>query len=425
MSIFYDFIFIIVALIHLPLYLFRGKFRRGFSRRLGFLPKGLDLDRPIWVHAVSVGEAITLKPLVESLRINYPQKRLVISTVTSTGNKIARQMARDTDLVTYLPFDISFIIRSVINRINPSLFIIAETELWPNLISSLYKNNIPVIVVNGRISDGSFRGYSKIRFLLKPMLDKVALFCVQTERDSQRLISLGAPQGKIRICGNMKFDASVNTNVSTVDLEEYRKLLGLNPAERLLVCGSTHPGEEEIVLNAYQDLQKEFPSLKLLIAPRHPERAKDIEKLILARGFNAVSISNPKLITYNSQTTTVFILDTIGQLIYFYALADIVFVGGSLIKKGGHNILEPASLGKPIIFGPNMFNFRDITDLFLADNAAIMLSDESQLKLKIKELLQNPQQAAELGRRAKALIADDIGATARVMDLIRRGYALS
>ncbi|MCX5714848.1 MAG: hypothetical protein NT033_08655 [Candidatus Omnitrophica bacterium] len=206
MFIIYDLVFLVISVFYLPVYLFRRKFHRSFFSRLGILPRHLDLGRPIWIHAVSVGEAIMVRPLLDKLRREFPDKRFVISTVTTTGNAIARGTAGEKDLVTYLPLDFSFIVDKVIDKINPSLFIIAETELWPNLISQLHKRNVPVVIVNGRISDASFRGYCAIRFLLGTFLNKVAGFLVQSESDQTRLLALGVKEDKVRVTGNMKFD---------------------------------------------------------------------------------------------------------------------------------------------------------------------------------------------------------------------------
>jgi 3-deoxy-D-manno-octulosonic-acid transferase len=418
MFIIYDLIALIFTLIFFPVYLFKGKFHRGFLARLGLLPKDLNLARPIWIHAVSLGEAISIRLLVEDLRRIYPAKKFVISTVTTTGNKIAKGLVKAGDLATYLPLDFSFIVASVIKRINPGIFIIAETEIWPNLISRLYKNNIPVVIVNGRISDGSFKGYSRAKFLLKPILDKISLFCVQSESDAERLKSLGAQADKIKVTGNMKFDQLVS-----VKLENYREKLGFAPGDKFFVAGSTHPGEDEIILKAYKELLNKIPNLKLLIAPRHPERAGEVDKIATKNGFEALKVSQ-----LNRQTgkpanrQTVFILDTVGELVKVYAAADIVFVGGSLIKKGGQNLLEPAACGKPVIFGPHMFNFRDITGQFLKNNAAIMVKSEADLVFIIEELLRNNPKSVQLVNNAKAVIAKNQGATARNIEAIGRVY---
>lgn len=419
MFIFYDLIYLVIGIFYLSVFLWRKKFHAGFMQRLGILPRDLKLKAPIWIHAVSVGEVMSIRPFLEELKKIYPDKRFVISTVTPTGNKIARNIASSQDWVTYLPLDLSFIVSSVIKKIKPSLFILTETELWPNLITCLYQKGIPVIVVNARISDGSFKGYLCIRFLLKNILNKIHLFCVQTRRDSQRLVRLGVSENRIRITGNMKFDIHDYT-VLRKDAKDLKPKLGIEPQEKFLVAGSTHAGEEEDILIAYKKLLKNFPDLRLLIAMRHPERALEVQRLIQLSGFAAIRISqlSPSEAS-RSDKKAVFILDTVGELLSFYSIADIVFVGGSLIKKGGHNILEPAMFAKPVLFGPHMFNFRDIAELFLEQRAALLVKDTQELYLKIKDLLDNPSQIEFLTQRARDLLIANQGATQKNIQIIK------
>jgi 3-deoxy-D-manno-octulosonic-acid transferase len=415
MFILYDLIFLLVSIFFLPRYIFRKKFHQGFLSRFGVLPRDLNLSGPIWIHAVSVGEAMAIRRLVEDLRKFAPLRKIVISTVTPTGNKIARDMAKKDDFVTYLPLDFGFIVRSVIAKIRPSLFIIAETEIWPNLISCLYSQDIPVVIVNGRISNRSFLGYSMLRILLKPILNKITLFCVQSQRDAQRLLRLGVSTDKIQITGNMKFD------LEPLAIKYENLNLRLQDKERLWVCGSTHSGEEEMLLSAYESLNAEFPDLRLLIAPRHPGRACLVDRIIREHGFDPLRVSQLTVMPpAQLKKQTVFVLDTIGQLLFFYNIADLVFVGGSLVKRGGHNILEPAALEKPILFGPYMFNFSDIAELFLSHQAALRVADKEELILKVKELLSNPSQAQNLGHRAKELMQKNAGSTQRNVALISR-----
>lgn len=431
MFIFYDLLFLIFAVIYLPVYLFKRKFHPGFLARLGIFPEGVELNRPVWIHAVSVGEAMAVKGLIERIRESFPDKKLIISTVTPTGNRIVKSIAKETDFVTYLPLDLSFIVKKVIDRIDPSLFIIAETELWPNLIYRLHKNNIPVIVVNARISDKSFRGYSAVKFLIKQTLNKIDLFCVQTESDAQRFFCLGAPKDKIKVSGNLKFDNTGYAD-SKKDYKDYKEKAGVSAKNRLFVAGSTHPGEEEIILSVHKELLNEFPQLKLLIAPRHPQRADEVTKIAIKYGFDSLKIS--RLTDLNRQTgfgiipsifegpadrQAIYILDTVGQLMGYYAASDIVFVGGSLVKKGGHNILEPASLGKPVIFGPYMFNFRDIFDLFISHKACVLVYSKEGLKAAVRDLLNNPDKMDELGKRASSLIKKNQGATENTLRYIK------
>jgi 3-deoxy-D-manno-octulosonic-acid transferase len=418
MFIIYDLILFIFAIFYLPIYFFRGKFHAGFIRRLGFLPAHLNLGRPIWIHAVSVGEAAAIKGLVSQLRQAYPGKKMVISTVTATGNKIAKGLIKEGDFLTYLPLDFSFIVNRVLKRINPCMFIIAETEIWPNLITCLNRMQIPVITVNGRISDSSYGGYRMIKFFIRPILRMVRQFCVQSDLDGGRLENLGVDKQRIRVTGNVKFDINLNPPLES-NILAYRNKLGLVQADRLLVCGSTHPDEEELIFDAYQKLLVSFPNLKLLIAPRHPERSGQISKLAADQGFVPVLISNFSAASVTGISNPVFILDTIGELLNYYSAADIVFVGGSLVKSGGHNILEPASFRKPVIFGPHMYNFRQISKLFLANQAALVANNSQELADRIRTILNSDSLAKGLGGKAYELIVRNCGATARNIQIIK------
>ena len=419
MFIIYDLIFLILAVIYLPLYCLRGKLNSGFFRRLGFLPAQLKLDRPIWIHAVSVGETIAIKGLLAQLRQVYPGKKLVISTVTTTGNKIAQSLVNEGDFLTYLPLDFSFIVKRVLKKINPCMFIIVETEIWPNLITCLDNLRIPAITVNGRISDSSYGGYRLIKLFIRPILRKVKQFCVQSGLDALRLESLGVDKQKIQVTGNVKFDINLDP-IAELNVSSYRAKLWLGQLDKLLVCGSTHPGEEEIIFAAYRELLLVFPRLKLLIAPRHPQRSETIAKLAADKGFMPLFISNISGSCPTCMNSPVFILDIIGELFNYYSAADIVFVGGSLTKKGGHNILEPASLKKPVIFGPYMFNFREISELFLVNQAALMVANSRELADKVKELLNNSLLAKGLVERAHALIIKNRGATNKNIQMIKQ-----
>jgi 3-deoxy-D-manno-octulosonic-acid transferase len=413
MFIVYDLIFVLAAFVYLPKYLFRRKFHAGLWQRLGFFPEGAKFNRPIWIHAVSVGEAMAIRSLLEGLKERYPQKQFVISTVTATGNKVVQGMVQAKDRVIYLPLDLSFIVDSVIKRINPALFIIVETEIWPNLIRCLYKRKIPVITVNGRISNASFRGYSCIRPLFRPTLRKIGIFCVQSETDLSRLKYLGVDAEKIKVTGNMKFDIK-----PPKESAGYRQSLRLNLEDRLLVAGSTHPKEEEIILNVYKGLLRQYPALRLLIAPRHPERVDKVSELIKDFGFQPSRVS--LLAKEKPLSGAIFILDTVGELSSFYAIADIVFIGGSLVEKGGHNILEPAYFAKPILFGPHMFNFRDIADLFLRDHDVLLVRNARELESRIQALLESDSLAKDLGHSAKEILIANQGATLRNLGYISK-----
>ncbi|MCM8763448.1 MAG: 3-deoxy-D-manno-octulosonic acid transferase, partial [Candidatus Omnitrophica bacterium] len=390
---------------YLPYAAFKGKFRRDFILRLGFLSKDIEFDSPIWLHAVSVGEILASRPLLTKIRENYPHRQIVISTITETANRIAQDLAQRKDFVFYLPLDLSFIVKRVIRRIKPCLCIVMETEIWPNLISGLNRERVPVVMVNARISDKSYKRYRLIRFLLRPLLNKITLFCAQTKADQERFICLGADKDKVKITGNMKFD------MPRPQTAPEKPELGLGALDRLLVAGSTHAGEEKIILDIYKELLIDFPHLKLLIAPRHPERTREIERLVEAYNFRPLLIS--KLPTTNSQPRTkcIFILDTIGGLSSFYALASVVFVGGSLVKRGGHNVIEPAYFKKAIIVGPYTFNFKDIVNCFLNGNGILCVNNKQELKENLKLLLIDEIKRRTLGANAYDIIQANQGAS--------------
>jgi len=416
MFVIYDFIFLVFSFLYLPIFLFKGKMHRNFKLRLGILPRRLRLRNPIWIHAVSVGEAMAVRGLVAQLRQKYPLKEFVISTVTPTGNKIAEKIATDNDFVTYLPLDLGFIVRAVINRIKPMMFIIAETEIWPNLITYLFRRKIPVVVINGRISESSFRGYRSIKFLVSPILNKVSFFCMQGNSDADKLKRLGVREDKIKVTGNMKFDLEID---SLKEGPDYKLRLGLTKAEKILLAGSTHRGENEIILAAYKELLTRMPGLRLIIAPRHLERVGRIERLAFTYGFQPVCFSriNSSAIAAASRKE-IFIIDSVGQLASLYAMADIIFVGGSLVEKGGHNILEPAMAGRPVLFGPHMSNFKDIAELFLNKKAALLIRNQKELEEATKDLLDNPDKAEAMVARARELILQNRGATQRSIGYI-------
>ncbi|MEA3328139.1 MAG: 3-deoxy-D-manno-octulosonic acid transferase [Candidatus Omnitrophota bacterium] len=429
MSIIYDLIYLVLAIFYLPYFFYRllrdRRYAGGFLMRFGRLPKKkqelLSGRKVIWLHAVSVGEIISAQALIRALRNEFPGYSLVVSTVTSTGNQVARKMASPQDVVIYLPFDLSWIVKAVVDKINPVLFLILETEIWPNLINCLFKKEVPVALVNGRISASSFKGYQKARFLLRGILSKISLFCMQTKLGAERIISLGAPAERVKVSGNMKFDQPGLGQFSIEKIEQLRALLDLQNGSELFVAGSTHNGEEKALLDVYRNLNRRFPGLKLLIAPRHPERTSQIERLVSKYGFKPIRIS--QLLTHNAQRTThnspVFILDTIGQLRMLYALATVVFVGGSLLRRGGQNLIEPAVLGKPVISGPHFFNFQDVGDMLISKNGAIVVKDKPELEKAVVELLDEPSKRLLLGQRAKEVVEANLGATDRCIELIK------
>lgn len=412
MQIIYNIILFLLFLLYLPYFLLRRKFNKEFVTRCGFISpeikEKLKNKQTIWIHTVSVGEFIAARPFIQELKKQFPDKILVVSCVTQTANSLAKKFISNEDVIIYSPLDISFIARSFVRFISPCLYICLETELWPNIICELKKNNVPIMIINGRISDKSFRGYKKISFMLKNILNKIDIFCMQTTTDARRIIELGAQVRSVKLTGNMKFDLEYENIFKQINLK-------INPSDIILIAGSTHPGEEKIILNVYKKLREEFKNLKVIIAPRHIERTKLIEKLINDYGFSFDRLSR----TISLEKIDICLVDTMGQLTSLYNLGQIIFMGGSLVKKGGHNILEPAIFSKPIIFGPFMFNFRDIADLFLSQKAAILVRNEFGLLTQIKFLIENPKERQLLGDNALRVVQNNRGATKKNLEIVK------
>ncbi len=447
MRILYNFFFILLALIYLPYFIFARRYRYGLFNRFGIVSKQLKLlakkRNLIWIHAVSVGEMRAAGILAPLLRREFPGYTLLFSSITHTGNKIARTIATPGEFSFYLPFDLSFITDRIVNRISPKLFISLESEFWPNLIYSLNKIGVPIILVNGRISKRSYLGYKRFRFLLKPLLKRFSFFCMQSERDMERIIDLGVQKERVECTGNLKFDLPF----LGVDAERYRATfrsrLRLNEGDIFFVCGSTHRGEEQLILKAFKKLTKDWKNLRLLIAPRHIERAEEVAKLVkrfelepirtsLVTGYPSLSLASAPSAKASSASARggtgwsvvtdkiVFILDTMGELQSIYSVSDIVFVGGSLVKRGGHNPIEPAIYSRPIIFGRWMFNFQDIANNFIENNAAISVDNEQELSLKIEFLLRHPEARKALGLNAKEAVKKNSGSTERTVVCIKK-----
>jgi len=435
MFILYDLVFILLFVVWLPFYGFRALFRKkhqgGLLQRFGVFPRELDEKLSsgvdVWLHAVSVGEVLAARSILEGLRKEFPALKLAISTITRTGNDVANSLAGDNDIVVYLPLDISFIIKKVLKKSGPKIFLMMETELWPNLIRVLSKFRIPVALLNARISPRSFRGYKKVRFIIKGALRRIDFLAMQTQKDAQRAIALGAPPGRVKVTGNTKFDLAGLENVSQQEKRRLRDSLGLNEEAQLFVCGSTHKGEEEILLAVYRDLIAEYPDLRLLIAPRHLERIESIERLL--SGFDLSSIRSSQFSAGKQAAEHIIILDKMGVLGSLYSIATLVFVGGSLIPRGGQSVIEPAAFAKPVIFGSHMFNFQETVDELLSAKAAIMVQGKNQLLLACREMLSNPEKRVSLGQKAKDVVEKLSGATERNMELIKEllfktGYAM-
>jgi len=416
MHILYNIIFILFAIGYLPVFILKGKYKEGFAQRLGFLRdtrhETRDTKRPIWIHAVSVGEAMVASMVKDVLRKKLPDARFVVSTTTQTGQAIAKKFASSEDTVIYSPLDASWITGKFMRAINPGLLVLTETEIWPNLITAAHRQKVPIALINGRISPRSFNGYRAVRFFIKPLLNKINLFCMRTQADAERIISLGAAPDKVQVTGNVKFDApNVANHVPPTRWDQIpprRWDMVKGEGDILIVAGSTHNPEEKILLGAYKGLLKNHPNLKLLIAPRHIERAGKIKQLVETQGLSPEQVS---------------VLDVMGELKNAYSAADIVFVGGSLIPHGGQNPIEPASLGKPIMYGPHMFNFQDVSDM-LTGNGAAIVSNEENLQRNLEDLIKDIGKRQSMGEKAKYLIEKNRGASERVAECLKNIFTV-
>ncbi|MFC1666787.1 3-deoxy-D-manno-octulosonic acid transferase [Candidatus Omnitrophota bacterium] len=423
MFILYNLIFIIFGIVYLPYLIVTKRYKYGMADRMGILSKRLraisSKGKIIWVHAVSVGEMKTASILAPLLRKTFPSHTLVFSSVTHTGNKVARTIATGNEEVFYLPFDISFIVNKVVAIIRPELFLCLETELWPNLISSLHNFKAKIILINGRISNRSYFGYKAIRSVVSRILDKFSLILMQSEEDAARALALGATKEKLFVAGNLKFDLSLSEPSGS--RPRIRERLDISDNDILLIAGSTHRGEEEQVIECFSRLKKEYANLRLLIAPRHIERTAEIEHLLTKRNFEPIRFSclgssNANPPSANRQSA--YVLDTIGELKTIYSASDIVFMGGSLVRKGGQNPIEPASLAKPVIFGKFTFNFQDVVKFFLENSAAIQVENKDELYSAIRLLVDSSKERKKLGLNAKNAVVKNSGSSQRIIDLI-------
>jgi 3-deoxy-D-manno-octulosonic-acid transferase len=406
---------------HLYRSLSRGR-RTAFAERFGFIPEG-GVARvrgvgTIWVHAVSVGETLAVRPLLTALKERYPGKRLVVSNVTETGREMALKL-KEPDLCIYFPFDFGFAVRRAVRLIAPDLVIVVETEIWPNFMKVVTDRGTPAVLVNGRISDRSFGRYSRLKWFFRPVLEKFSALCMQSAEDARRIVAIGAPAGRVHIANNLKFDLPVMP-LSAAARNEHRDRYRIAPGIGVIVAGSTHQGEDEVVLAAYRALVAEGRDLFLVLVPRHPERAVDVAALLQREKIPFALRSRLDERNLPFSPGEVLLVDRVGELMSFYSLSDLVFVGGSLVPTGGHNILEPASVGVPVIFGPHMNNFREITSLALEAEAGIQVQEGSELMPVIGGLLDDTARRSLLGRNGLRLMERLGGSTDRHMDVIGR-----
>jgi 3-deoxy-D-manno-octulosonic-acid transferase len=372
--------------------------------------------RPVgWIHAVSVGEAMAAAPIVEGLRRAWPALPLVVSTVTETGARVVRERFAGIARHRYFPLDFPGVARRVVASIEPAFFICMETELWPNLLRALAARGVPTMIANGRLSDRSFSRYRLVRGAMRRVLGTITVFAMQSAEDARRAIALGALPERVVVTGNLKHEALPDP-AGAADL--WHRLLGLSAGQPVWIAGSTHRGEDEAVLEAHRRALTERPGLVLVLAPRHPERVGEVIALATKGGFNPVRRSS--LPTHSRSATGVIVLDTIGELAQLYAIADVVFVGGSLSEVGGHNVLEPALRGKPVLFGPYTSNFREAASILLTAGGGLVVRDAGELAAELCRLLADPQLRAWRGAAAREAAAARQGAARATLDLVAR-----
>jgi 3-deoxy-D-manno-octulosonic-acid transferase len=396
------------------------KYIGSLGQRMGYLPVSFNLDgeESIWIHAVSVGEVLTARALISDLKRRYPSFRIFLSTTTLGGQQVARRNVQDIDAVFYFPFDLSFIVRRTLRLVKPRLFLMMETEIWPNLLRECRKQGVATMMVNGRISARSYPRYRLGRAFFRKVLLDVDRFCMQSEESARRLIDIGAEASRVSVTGSLKFDSLDVPGTATPGRGRDRVLryFRITPGRAVIVAGSTMRGEEESVLQAFRKLKSGTGNPLLVLAPRNPERFAEVAQLARNQAF--VTIKRSDLPIDAEPRAEVVILDTIGELAQLYQIATAVFVGGSLVDVGGHNILEPAVFGKPIIFGSHMQNFKEIADAFISHDAAIQVQSPRGLEDALLALLTDPVRRARLGAAARALVESNRGAKDKSLAVI-------
>jgi len=396
------------------------KYIGSIGQRMGYLPVSFNLDgeESIWIHAVSVGEVLTARALISDLRRRYPNLRIFLSTTTLGGQQVARRNVQDVDAVFYFPFDLAFIVRRTLRLVNPRLFLMMETEIWPNLLRECKKLDIATMMVNGRISARSYPRYRMVRPFFRRVLADVDRFCMQSEESARRLIDIGADPARVIVTGSLKFDSLDMPGVPTPGGGGDRGLrhFRMSANRHVIVAGSTMRGEEEMLLQAFRRLKGNVPNLVLVLAPRNTERFGEVAQLARNQAF--VTVKRSDLPIDAEPRAEVVVLDTIGELAQLYQIATAVFVGGSLVDVGGHNILEPAVFGKPIVFGSHMQNFKEIADAFLSHDAAVQVNSARGLEDALLALPTDSVRRARLGAAARALVESNRGAKDKSLAVI-------
>lgn len=385
-------------------------YRHKFGQRFGFsYPK---LNRTIWIHAVSVGEVVAAAPLIRSLQKKYPDNPLLVTTVTPTGAARVEALFGDSVHHAYIPFEVPLAVNEFFSAVKPVIALIMETEIWPNLYRGCGVRDIPLVLVSARISPKSVDSYRKLLPLFRETLSHGIVIAAQSEADAKRFLSLGASAERTRVTGNIKFDVELSENLAKRGLRFRQETFADRP---VWIAASTHEGEERLVLDAHAALMRSHPDLVLILVPRHPQRFVSVRELLEKRSVGFVARTDDRPC---DARTSVLLGDTMGEVPLFYAASDVAFVGGSLVPIGGHNLLEPAALGVPIVTGPHVFNAQAIADRFVTQDACRMVNDADQLQTEIQKLLDDSQAAARLGENGRDILEKNRGALLRLMGLI-------
>jgi 3-deoxy-D-manno-octulosonic-acid transferase len=425
MYVLYSLLILILGVIVSPYLAYQAirykKYIGSLGQRMGYLPVSFNLDgeESIWIHAVSVGETMTVRALIADLRRRYPNLRIFLSTTTMAGQQVARRNVQDVDAVFYLPLDLAFIVRRTLRLVKPRLFVMMETEIWPNLLRQCKRMDVATVMVNGRISSRSYPRYKIARPFFRRVLGDVDRFCMQTEESARRVIDIGAEPAKVVVTGSLKFDSLDLSAAAAVDGRGHNRVLRyfrMASGRPVIVAGSTMREEEQLVLQAFKRIKANTTNPLLVIAPRHPERFAEVAQLARDQAF--VTAKRTDLMIDAEPRADVVVLDTIGELAQVYQIATAVFVGGSLVDTGGHNILEPAVYGKPIVFGPYMHNFKEIAEAFIAQDAAVQVTGMRGLEEALVALLTDPVRRARLGAAARAIVESNRGAKDRCLAII-------
>ena len=424
MLIFYNVIQILGLIVFAPLLFVKiiltPKYRGRILKRLGIgLEKNANRNpwsRPrIWIHALSLGEVSSSKALVRELRKDFPQATIFFSAATGTGEKFARAvLEKDVDLFVPFPIDIFWSVRRVMRWVEPDVFVLVETDFWPNFLALLKQRNIPALLVNGRISEKSFTRYRRLRWIFLPLFASFRFISMQTEADAGKMVSLGVEADRVFSLGNLKYDSAVPGPVGRHEKIDWSNA-GVPSERTILVAGSTHPGEEEIIFEVYKRLVRDFPDLFLAIAPRKVERSSEIVKCAESSGLSAFLRTRPV-----PKPCDVMVLDTLGELNAFYEICDIAFVGGSLVQEGGHNPLEPAVFGKPVVFGTSMDDFSEVSQGLLRAGGGAVVGGAEQLYDLLRDWLLDKSLRHSLGGKAQAFVQQHQGGAVRHVELVRR-----